>query len=278
MAMSEPASPPVELYAREEGTGPTLVLLHGLGGDHQVWNGVLPLLSDQFRVIAPDLRGHGRSPDGENSRFSFEELEGDLLQLLERRGLARCHLAGLSAGGFLAMRMALDHPTRLASLTVLGAAARCDPHTKEVGENWAKTYESEGREALLLLLVKDLYYPEWIEAHLDYLDRLRTQFDERSFRAVALWGRAIQNFDLRGRLLRIRLPTLIIQAMDDRVVDGSHGRFLRQSIPGSELRLFRDTGHMIPVERPTETAQAIAGFLQSAGSGPAAAGPSARAP
>ncbi len=276
--MPEPISPPVELYAREEGNGPALVLLHGLGGDHQVWNGVIPLLSDKFRVIAPDLRGHGRSSDGENSHFSFEELERDLLQLLEKRGLARCHLVGLSAGGFLAMRMALDHPTRLASLTVLGASARCDPHTKEVGENWAKTYETEGREALLLLLVKDLYYPEWIEAHLDYLDRMRSQFDERSFRAVALWGRAIQNFDLRGRLLRIRLPTLIIQAMDDRVIDGSHGRFLRQSIPGSELRLFRDTGHMIPVERPTETAQAISGFLQSAGASSAAAGPSAGPP
>ncbi|MFZ0699068.1 MAG: alpha/beta fold hydrolase [Thermoplasmata archaeon] len=271
--MPEPVSPPVELYAREEGSGPTVVLLHGLGGDHQVWNDVIPLLSGQFRVIAPDLRGHGRSPDGEASRFSFEELEGDLLQLLERRGIPRCHLVGLSAGGFLALRMALDHPSRLASLTVLAASARCDPHTKEVCENWTKTYETEGRDALLLLLVKDLYYPDWIEAHLDYLDQLRTRFDERSFRAVARWGRAIQSFDLRGRLLRIRIPTLIIQAMDDRVVDGSHGRFLRQSIPGSELRLFRDTGHMIPVERSAETAEAISGFLHTFASASGGAGP-----
>lgn len=263
--MPEPVSPPVDLFAREEGSGPAILLVHGLGGDHQVWSGVIPLLSTRFRVLAPDLRGHGRSPEGEGSRFSFEELEGDLLRLLDARGIPSCHLVGLSAGGFLAMRMALDHPSRLASLTLMGASARCDPHTKEIGDNWAKTYETEGRDALLLLLVKDLYYPDWIEAHLDYLDRLRANYDERAFRAVALWGHAIQSFDLRGRLLRIRIPTLIIQAMDDRVVDGSHGRFLRQSIPGSELRLFRETGHMIPVERPEQTAEAILRFLDSIG-------------
>lgn len=276
--MAEPVSPPVELYAREEGSGPAVILLHGLGGDHTVWNGVIPLLSGRFRVIAPDLRGHGRSPDGEGSRFSFEELEGDLVRSLGARELARCHLVGLSAGGFLAMRTALDHPSRLASLTVLGASARCDPHTKEIGDNWAKTYETEGRDALLLLLVKDLYYPEWIEAHLDYLDMLRSRFNERAFRAVALWGRAIQDFDLRGRLLRIRAPTLIIQAMDDRVVDGSHGRFLRQSIPGSELRLFRETGHMIPVERPAETAEAISVFLSLVEANTGAASPAPPSP
>jgi len=261
--MPEPASPPIDLFAREEGSGPPVVLLHGMGGDHTVWNGVIPLLSNEFRVIAPDLRGHGRSPDGEGSTFSFEELEGDVLRLLDAKGIPRCDLVGLSAGGFLTLRMALDHPSRLRSLTVAGAAARCDPHTKEVIENWAKTYETEGHDALLLLLVKDLYYPDWVEAHLDYLDMLRSRFDERAFRAGALWGRWVQNLDLRGRLLRVRARTLIIQAMDDWVVDGSHGRFLRQSIPGSELRLFRETGHMIPVERPSETAEAIGAFLRT---------------
>ncbi len=266
--MPEPSSPPVDLYAREEGSGPAVVLLHGLGGDHTTWNDVIPLLSREFHVVAPDLRGHGRSPDGERSTFSFEEHEGDLLRLLDAQGIPQCHLVGLSAGGFLTLRMALDHPSRLRSLTVAGASARCDPHTNEVVANWAKTYETEGRDAMLLLVVKDLYYPEWIEAHLDYFDMLRARFDERALRAGALWGRAIRTFDLRGRLLRIRAPTLIIQAMDDRVVDGSHGRFLRQSIPGSELRLFRETGHMIPVERPSETAEAIGGFLRSVQVGP----------
>ncbi len=240
-----------------------MLLLHGLGGDHSVWDAQVPALAREFRVLAPDLRGHGRSAAPEGSTFSFAELEGDVARLLDESGGGAAHVVGLSAGGFLALRMALDTPTRVRSLTLAATSVQCDNHTKAVSQRWAETYRDEGFDAYLLRLAKDLYYPDWLEVHPDALDRLRAQQSTQDLGSALAWARAVRSFDLRGRLMKITQPTRILQPMDDGVVDGSHGRLLRVSIPGAELKLFTQTGHLLPIERPAETTEAIREFVRA---------------
>lgn len=249
------------LHHRFEGSGPPILLVHGLGGDHTIWNGVIPLLAKEFQVIAPDLRGHGRTPAPEGSTFSFREMEGDLEALLRERKVERAHVVGLSAGGFLVLRWALDAPERLRSITVINAAPHCDQHTRAVTERWAETYRVEGFDAYVLRLVKDLYYPDWVDEHLEIVDKLHAELEHQDLRSVFAWGESVKAFDLRGRLMKVRAPAHIVQSMDDSVVDGSHGRLLRVSIPGADLKLFVRTGHLLPVERPDETAATIAEFV-----------------
>ncbi|MCI4317713.1 MAG: alpha/beta fold hydrolase, partial [Thermoplasmata archaeon] len=76
--------------------------------------------------------------------------------------------------------------------------------------------------------------------------------------------RAVRSFDVRARLGTLRLPTLVMQGMDDAVIDASHGRLLRQAIPGALLRLFANTGHMVPIEHPAESTTAISEFVRAA--------------
>jgi 3-oxoadipate enol-lactonase len=261
--MAEARTPPTELFRRQEGTGPTVLLLHGLGGDHTVWDAQVPELAREFRVIAPDLRGHGQSRAPEGSTFTFAEFEGDIERLLDEAGGGPAHFVGLSAGGFLALRMALDAPARVRSLTLIGASVHCDNHTKAVSQRWAETFRDEGFDAYLLRLVKDLYYPDFVEAHPEVLDRLRAQQSAQDLGAALAWAQAVRSFDLRGRLLRVTTPTRVLQGMDDGVVDGSHGRLLRVSIPGADLKLFAQTGHLVPIERPAETTEAIREFVRS---------------
>src|SRR5215469_15350715 len=211
--MAEPAGPPVELHVRREGSGPPVLLLHGLGGDHAVWNGVIRPLAQEFDVLAPDLRGHGRSPLPEGSTLNFAELEGDVARLLDQQGLSRVHVVGLSAGGFLALRWTLDRPERVASQIVIGAASHCDAHTRAVGERWAEVYRVDGFDAYVLRLLKDLYAPDWIEAHMEFADRLREELKGRDLRGAVQWGRAVRSFDVRGRIGGIRTPTLVVQGM-----------------------------------------------------------------
>lgn len=269
--MPEPAAPPVELTVRAEGSGPPLLLVHGLGGDHTVWNAVLPHLREGHTVLVPDLRGHGRSPSPADSTYSFRELEDDLLGTIRARSIDKVDLVGLSAGGFLALRLALDHPERVRRLVVIGAAAHCDNHTKAVAERWAEVYRDEGFDAYSLRLLKDLFYPDWIEAHLDVADAFRNKLRAVDLKGPIKWGLSIRDFDLRGRLGRLKVPTLIIHGVDDQVVDSAHARLLRVSIPGAELKLLPQTGHLPPVERPESTAQAIRQWVErpdpAAGSG-----------
>lgn len=222
-----------------------------------MWNAVVPLLKDGHTVLVPDLRGHGRSPSPAGSRYSFRELEDDLLATLDARSTDRVDLVGLSGGGFLALRLALDHPERVRRLVVIGAAAHCDNHTKAVAERWAEVYRDEGFDAYSLRLLKDLFYPDWIEAHLDIADAFRDKLRTVDLTGPIQWGLSIREFDLRGRLGRLKVPTLVIHGVDDQVVDSAHARLLRVSIPGAELKLLPQTGHLPPVERPEITAQAI---------------------
>jgi pimeloyl-ACP methyl ester carboxylesterase len=252
---------PVALHHRVAGTGPPVVLLHGLGQDHSVWSAQITELAHDFKVIAPDLRGHGKTPAPPGSKFSFDEMQADVLQMLNDLAIDQVHFVGLSAGGFLTLRIGVTAPERARSLTLVSAAPHCDAHTRAVGESWAEAYREGGTDAYMLRLLKDAYYPDWIENHMDFVDRVRKKGLSADPQGIVAWGLAIGDFDLRGRLGRVRLPTLILHGMDDRIVDPSHARLLRQSIQGSQLRLFPQTGHMVPVERPQETVQAIRDFL-----------------
>jgi 3-oxoadipate enol-lactonase len=250
-------APVVTLYLREEGTGDPVLLLHGLGGDHSVWDFEIPALSKSYRVLAPDLRGHGRSPLPEGARYTFEEFEGDLRKLLDDRAVGPAHIVGLSGGGLLALRFVLDDPTRARSLALLGAAGHMDNHTRAVGQNWADTLRDEGPDAYSRRLALDLFAPDWLEAHMDLGERISRSREAHNLRGVVQWAMAMKDFDVRPRLGRLRVPTLILHGLEDNVVDPSHARLLRQAIPGSEVRLLPNTGHLIPIERPEEVTQIL---------------------
>ncbi len=261
--MPEPSPTPVELFCRDEGNGPALLFVHGVGGSHTVWNLVLAGLGGRYRALAPDLRGHGRSPAPPGAVYGFEELEADLVQLLDGKRIETVHLVGLSAGALLALKTALDRPQRVRSLTLIAGSVYSDNHTKAVSDRWAETYNHDGPDGLALRLLKDLYYPDWIEEHMEVADQVREQMRSADFRGPALWAREAVRFDERPRIAQLRVPTLLIQAMDDQVVDPAHGRILRQSIPSAQLRILAQTGHMVPVERPRETVEALVAFVDS---------------
>lgn len=253
----EPTPPAVPLYVRDEGQGEPVLLLHGLGGDHTVWDYQIPPMAASYRILAPDLRGHGRSPLPEGARYTFGELEGDVQKLLEDRTVGPAHLVGLSGGGLLALRLVLDDPGRFRTLALFGALGHMDNHTRAVGQNWADTLRDEGPAAYSRRLAMDLFAPDWLEAHMDLAERIAQSQEERDLKGVVQWALAMKDFDVRSRLGKIRTPTLILHGLDDNVVDPSHARLLRQAIPGSEVRLFPNTGHLIPIERPDETAQIL---------------------
>ena len=260
---AEPASPPIELSCRTEGAGPPVVLLHGIGGNHTVWNDVIPGLAKEFLVLAPDLRGHGRTRAPADSHFTFAEMMGDVLRLLDDRKLPSAHMVGVSGGALLALRLTLDRPERVRSLTMVSGAAYTDGHTRSVAERWAETYLKEGSDRFALRMLKDLYYPDWVEANLDFADAVREQVKHQDYTPAVHWAAAMGDFDERARIASVARPTLIVQAMNDAVVDASHGRILRQSIPGAQIRILTETGHLIPVERPKELLDTVIPFVRS---------------
>lgn len=114
--------PSLKMHYRQWGDGEhTAVLLHGWPQTSQCWEDLAPLLAGEFRLIAPDLRGYGLS-DKPAEGYDKRRMAADVIELLDALGVKRPHLVGHDRGGRVAHRFALDHPDRLASLTVLDIA------------------------------------------------------------------------------------------------------------------------------------------------------------
>jgi len=106
----------MQLYYKEFGSGPPLIILHGLFGMLDNYMSIASSLASDFRVFIVDQRNHGRS--GHSSIFSYEAMSDDLLQFMEARNLTRAHILGHSMGGKTAMQFAFDHPEKLIRLVV----------------------------------------------------------------------------------------------------------------------------------------------------------------
>ena len=110
----------VELHYREQGSGETLILLHGNGEDGSYFEHQMSAFAPRFRVIALDTRGHGKSPRGK-APFTIRQFADDLLEFMDERGIERAHLLGFSDGGNIALVFALAHPERVGKLVLNGA-------------------------------------------------------------------------------------------------------------------------------------------------------------
>ncbi len=117
------AVPGTEIFLRQGGDGPPLLLLHGYPQTHVMWHRVAPVLARHFTVVCPDLRGYGASgkppSDPDHAPYSKRAMAGDMVELMEALGFSRFMLAGHDRGGRVAHRLCLDHPDRVSRAAVL---------------------------------------------------------------------------------------------------------------------------------------------------------------
>ncbi len=249
------------LFFEEAGTGVPVILLHELGGNARDWDGQTAALSRHRRVVVPELRGHGRTPPPPGEMYTPSQHAADVYALLEHLGLEAPWVVGLSLGGLVTLALALEHPERLRGLVLVSTTAHADRYTREVLARWMQVFREQGAEAYLNRLLQDVFYPDWLLDHLDEADRFREEQRHRRLAGIAPSAAGIASWDVRGQIARIRLPTLVVHGMDDRVVDPTSARILRQTILGSEMKLYANTGHLLHQEHPQEFTRLLEDFF-----------------
>ncbi|HEX3775907.1 MAG TPA: alpha/beta fold hydrolase [Polyangiaceae bacterium] len=259
----------VRLRVVEAGSGPPVVLIHGLFVDHTSWDLVMPELSDAFRVVALDLPGFGASEKPPPSRFpygidAFAEAIADLYAGLE---LGPAMVVGHALGGAIALTLAARHPELVSRLTLI------DP----------LCYESNtGRYGQLArlpfvggVMLKQLWGRGLFRRHFQEtvfgptsnmpaprIDRYYDAFNAPAARSSAL-ATLRSTVDTRGivaQTSRIQAPTLVIWGRHDRVWPASFGQRLAREIRGSGFELL-DSGHSPHEERPQEIVRILRRFL-----------------
>ena len=240
-------------------TAEPVVLVHGVGGDKDNWTLYAPYLTSRYRVICPDLPGFGENDRSVGREYGMQAQAERLRDFLDALGIDRCHLAGNSMGGFVALRFALDFPHRLASLALLdnagvtGAASSDLQRSIERGENPLELKTMADVDRLLAFVYRrPPFMPRQFKKLLLDDALANAQVLDKVFWTLADEGIAGV---LNARLGEVQVPTLIVWGRHDQLIDVSAVDELRRGIANSVAVIFEDVGHVPMLEAPQKTAE-----------------------
>ncbi len=259
---------------REAGQGPAVLLIHGMGGSSLTWHELMPHLAQRFRVIAPDLLGHGLSdkPRGDYSLGAFAVW---LRDLLDRLGIDRVSVVGHSFGGGVAMQFAHQHPDYCERLVLISSGGLGPDLGRPL-----RLLSAPGAELLLpvvarpsivalgerirqKLVARGLVSAEVVEGWKAYSslgDTDTRQAFLRTLRSVVDYRG--QSVSALSRLpFTAGLPTLLIWGAHDRLIPPTHGEAAHAALPGSRLVVLPDVGHFPHVEAPLAVADTLDTFI-----------------
>jgi len=246
----------VEVNAVVEGPAdaPVLLLSNSLGADLGMWDPQVPGLSEHFRVLRYDTRGHGRSPVAPGDA-TIDDLTDDVVALLDRVGAAQAHVVGLSIGGMTGLRLAVREPHRVASLAVLCSSA----HTggEQTWRERAVTARTEGTGALAGPVVSRWLTPEHAAAHPDLVTRLEAMVRGTDDEGYAGCCAAIATTDQRADLAAITARTLVVSGAQDPALPPEHQQLIADGIPGAKLLTLSPAAHLANLEQADELTAAL---------------------
>jgi esterase len=251
---------------REYGSGPPLVLLHGLFGSRNNWYIVAKLLSTHFRVLVPDLRNHGDSPW--MAEMDYRAMAEDVRQFLEAHVPGTVSILGHSMGGKVAMAFALSHPTRLRKLLVLDIAPADYPDGFTAYIDAVSRLNlgqlQDRREADRLL--KEQISSDAVRALLlQNLVRRGSVFDWRiNFSAIASNLAELTSFPQELLVHPCERPALFIRGAASDYVSDQHQCLIRRLFPKATFETLPDAGHWLHIDQPALLAETIRHWLSQA--------------
>jgi 3-oxoadipate enol-lactonase len=238
------------------GDGVPILLIHVLGLDHRFWRAVVPQLAQRGRVIAYDLRGHGRAR-GAPLTTSLEQLGEDARNLLDELGVKVADIYGSSYGGAVAQNLALAFPDRVRSLALLGTAARWP---RKLLEARAAAAETQGMDAQVAPSLTRWFLPETIAE-----DRWPVRYARACVRRaqVTEWAaawRAMSKLDLLDQLPNLKRPTLVLSGVQDCSTPPEVMRPIAEKLPHAEFVPIDPGSHLMALEQPSTVTEALIAF------------------
>lgn len=245
------------LQGRDE--APVIVLLHGIGTDHGLFDQIVPLLIDDFRLLRIDIRGHGAS-DATAGDYDLPLLAGDVLAVMDAADVSRAVLCGVSLGGMIGMELACSAPDRFAGMIL----ACTSPDVREFFTERVLTVRKEGTAAGIADgSSRVLMSEEWRKAHPGYVDAVRYALSSISVDGYTGCGAAIRDMDVIDRLPSVQLPVLVLAGEKDAPTPfAGHGERIVETIPGADVAIL-PTGHWACVEAPDLFAAHVREFARN---------------
>ncbi|GAA0763166.1 alpha/beta fold hydrolase [Psychroflexus lacisalsi] len=262
MIRSKKLSNGIKLEYLDKGEGETILLLHGLGSTKADWNMQVDIFSKHYRVIAPDLRGHGNSSKPENrSEYGISLCAEDNQLLLQELAIKQCVIVGFSMGGAIAFEMAVKHPKLISKLIVVNTA----PDFNDLGEmgkemikDRTRILETVGIEPLAKQIAESMFpEDEQLELREAFYNRAKMNPVEsyfNSFITLMEWG-------VGEKIKDIKVPTLVI-ASDLDYTPVSLKEAYAKKMKDSKVEVVSQSRHGVTMDQPTQFNSIVLNFLE----------------
>jgi pyruvate dehydrogenase E2 component (dihydrolipoamide acetyltransferase) len=242
------------------GDGPPVVFIHGFGGDLYSWQFNQEALAESRTTYAIDLPGHGGSTkDLGSGQADVGALAAAVIDFMDAKAIAKAHLVGHSLGGAVALDLALNHPDRVASATLIGSAALGPEINMSYIDGFMQARRRKQLQPVLEMLVADpaMVSRDMIEDVLKYkrLDGVDAALNRIAGDSFA-GGR--QALELTGRLGELKVPVQVIWGRQDQILPVSHAEGLPAGVP---VTLLDHAGHMVHMEKAVEVNDKLRAFI-----------------
>jgi pimeloyl-ACP methyl ester carboxylesterase len=253
-----------EIVYEIRGNGPPVVLLHPFPCHREFWNPIAPALSSRYRLIAPDLRGHGDSELGEGPALMAKHAQ-DVASVMDAAGAGKAVLVGCSIGGYVLFEFWRRFRPRVSALVICNS--RPQPDSTEARANRLKVASEVlelGAEQFFQTMIPKLMGRTTLSTRPDLVDGAHRMMQKMSPIDISLVQRGMaERPDSVGDLKTISVPTLIVTGEEDILSTLADGELMRQSIAGSQLKVIPKAGHYAPWEQPEAVGPVLRQFLDS---------------
>lgn len=243
------------------GSGPPLILVHGIGAARNTWDKAMPLLTQHFTVVTYDLRGHGESPLPSGD-FGLDELVDDLERVRERCGFESMHIAGHSLGGMIGPAYAIKFPQRVESLGILSTAAfRTEDDSAKV---WAvvKAMETDGIANVLPTLTDRWFTDSFVREYHQVVENRLKQVLETNADVFLNVFRIYAGTEMQPWLHKVAAPSLVLTGENDGGCNPRLNKLIDAALADSELMILPNLKHSLMLEAGDIVAEKLVRFIQ----------------
>ena len=238
--------------------GPVLVLSNSLMSTHRMWDPQISALTQKFRVLRYDTRGHGAS-ETTNGTYSIELLAQDAAALIEALDVGPVHFAGLSMGGMIAQKLAVDRPDLVRSAILCNTASEMP--TPDMWNGRIAVAEDKGIEGLLPGTIERWFTPGFLERSPAAVGFVEGMIRDTQAPGYIRCAQAIRDMSQTAILNRITCPTLVVIGDKDPACTPAQGQVLIDHIAGAQSVVLQDAAHLSNIEKPVEFNAALMSFL-----------------
>ena len=251
----------IQVNYRIEGSGPWVTLSHSLTCDLSMWDGLAAALAPHFTVLRYDTRGHGASSAPEGP-YSFDQLTGDVLGLLDALKVERTHFVGLSMGGMIGQHLALAAPQRLDKLVIANSTSRIPPEAGPLWDERIAIARSQGCAGLVEGTLGRWFTPGFRTTNPAQAARIGKLIADTPAAGFIGCASAIRALDVGDRIGAITTPTLVIAGSDDPGTPPAMSEVIAGKIAGARFAVIPAASHLSCIEQPASFLALVADFLR----------------